>query len=220
MSTPLPDVLSGVVFDLDGTLVDSSQDLTRALNVVLRANGCEPVDVQQVRDWVGQGARHMISRALEYRGADVDHDVYPAFRAAYMATLTQDTRTYPGITRLLAGLRRRGVPIAVCTNKPFEPAMKLIVELGLSVMLDAVVGGDSLDVKKPAPEPVALALQKIGVRPEGAVMIGDSVADMGAGDAAGLATIGVSWGYGDCSGATRVVDTVDALTELLLPESG
>lgn len=211
----IPATLAAVVFDLDGTLVDSSPDLTSAVNTVLLANGGQPVAVSEVQNWIGHGAHFMLESALASQGVVVEHDLYPAFRAAYMARLTNETRPYPGIVRMLTNLRRHGVKVAVCTNKPEEPSVKLITELGLGVLLDALVGGDTFDVKKPHPMPIEQALERVGVTPDRAVMVGDSVADVDGGKAAGVATVGVSYGFGDASGADVVVASSEALAELL-----
>jgi phosphoglycolate phosphatase len=218
---PVPATLAAVVFDLDGTLVDSSPDLTSAVNTVLVANGGQPVSISEVKHWIGHGASFMLESALKSQGVVVEHDVYPAFRAAYRARLSNETRPYPGIVRMLTNLRRHGVKVAVCTNKPEEPALELVAQLGLGVLLDTLVGGDTFKVKKPHAKPILEALKRIGVGTEHAVMVGDSVADVVGGTAAGLATLGVSYGYGDASGANVVVATSEELAELLsghLPE--
>ncbi len=217
----LPATLAAVVFDLDGTLVDSSPDLASAVNTVLVANGGQPVSISEVKHWIGQGATYMLENALASQGVVVEHDVYPAFRAAYLARLSNETRPYPGIVRLLANLRRHGVKVAVCTNKPEEPALELVAQLGLGVLLDTLIGGDTFKVKKPHAKPIVEALKRVGVVAEHAVMVGDSVADVDGGKAAGVATLGVSYGYGDVSGADVVVASSEALAELLnahLPE--
>ncbi|MFT6160010.1 MAG: phosphoglycolate phosphatase [Myxococcota bacterium] len=211
----LPAALSAVVFDLDGTLVDSSSDLTTAVNIVLVANGGQPVSISAVKHWIGHGATHMLEHALASQGVVVEHDIYPAFRAAYRARLSRETRPYPGIVRLLTNLRRHGVKVAVCTNKPEEPALELVAQLGLSVLLDTLVGGDTFEVKKPHAKPITEALRRVDVAPEYAVMVGDSVADVGGGKAAGIATLGVSYGYGDVSGADVIVASSEDLAELL-----
>ncbi len=217
----LPATLAAVVFDLDGTLVDSSPDLASAVNTVLVANGGKPVSIDEVKHWIGHGASYMLEHALESQGIVVEHDVYPAFRAAYRARLSNETRPYPGIVRLLTNLRRHGVKVAVCTNKPEEPAVELVTQLGMGVLLDTLVGGDTFKVKKPHAKPILEALKRVGVAAEHAVMVGDSVADVDGGAAAGVATVGVSYGYGDASGAHVVVASSEALAEFLnarLPE--
>jgi phosphoglycolate phosphatase len=116
---------------------------------------------------------------------------------------------------MIAGLRRAGVAIGVCTNKPEDLARDVIDGLGLQVFIDHLVGGDTLPVKKPDPAPVLAVLRHLGVPPEAAVMVGDTDADIGAGEAAGMPTVGVTWGYGAVDGATMTIHGADELLPLL-----
>lgn len=203
-----------VLFDLDGTLVDSAPDLASALNVVLAAHDRPPVSVDQVRSYIGHGAHHMIEQA--FGPGDVPAgDLFVPFRHAYRKRIAERTRPYPGIVSLVAGLRRRGDIVCVCTNKPEEMARLLLTALGMPVLFDGLVGGDSLPTKKPDPAMVHHLLAGFDTDPATAVLIGDSAADVGAAAAAGIQSIGVTWGYGDVTGADVVVDDVLALEKAL-----
>lgn len=213
---PLPQRVRAVVFDLDGTLVDSSPDLTGALNTVLATNGAKPLAVEEVRQMVGYGAHRMVEQALAKSGVTVEHDVYPAFRAAYQARMTRESGPYPGVVRTLVALRRAGVRIAVCTNKPEDLARRMVLDLGLAVLLDGLIGGDSLPTKKPDPDMILTVLEQLEVAPEEALMVGDTQADIQGGANAGVATVGVPWGFGSIDGATVQVDSMAALEALVL----
>ena len=208
-----------VVFDLDGTLVDTAPDLTAALNHVLPRAGRDPVGVADVRAMVGQGLRKLIERALTATGGIPDGvDLEAMFEGAfeyYAAHLTDRSVPFPAATDVLDRLAEAGVALGVCTNKPAALSERLLSELGLAGYFAAVLGGDSLAVKKPDAGHLLTTLERMNARPREAVMIGDSKADVDAARAAGVAVVAVSYGYtmipAEELGADAIVHTLSDL---------
>ncbi len=189
-----------VLFDLDGTLIDSVPDLARAVNAALVAVGRPPASEVAVAGWVGNGVRMLLARALSGRQAgDVDPAVlaraWPAFERSYTANLAAHTRVYPQVRETLATLAGRGLALGCVTNKPARFTVPLLKQLRLHRHFGAVVSGDDLAVRKPDPAPLLAALRRLQVVPARAAMVGDSIIDLQAARAAGCAAIAVSWGY-------------------------
>lgn len=190
---------SAVLFDLDGTLIDSVPDLAEALSALLVEHGRDPLQAPAVRRMIGQGARVLIERAWGATGEPLEPDrlepLYRRFVELYTPISAVRTRPYPEVVETLEGLSAAH-PLAVVTNKPERQARIVLDALGLSRWFGAVVGGDTLEVRKPDPEPLRLALRQLG-HAGPAVMVGDSTADVRAAAAAGLPCIAVTWGYAD-----------------------
>ncbi len=191
------------MFDLDGTLVDSVPDLTAAIDAMLKEMRSPPAGEAKVRLWVGNGAAVLVKRALADMDA-IDQDLVEKslHQAALQRFLSHYRRIsgrycalYDGVQSALIRLQNAGVEIAVVTNKPAEFVPHLLEDLGLVPYVSAWLGGDSLAQKKPHPAPLESLLERFGVKPEAALMVGDSRSDMLAGKAAGVTTLGVSYGY-------------------------
>ena len=184
-----------LVFDLDGTLVDSSRDLAAATNAALRrvAPGGAPIPLDKVCTFVGNGARVLIERSLRHAGIDraVD-DVLPVFLECYEQCLLDTTRPYPGIPEALGGLA--GPPLAVLTNKPGPLARKLLEGLGLAPRFARVLGAWDVTERKPDPKGLELLIREQGATPQETWMIGDSPVDVKTARAAGVRVAGVLWG--------------------------
>lgn len=204
--------LRALLLDLDGTLVDSARDLQEALNAMLAEEGLRPVGLEECKGMIGDGGGKLVERALAATGGDPARQ--PAclarFLARYEAEPTRHTRPYPGVVETLERARARGLKLAVVTNKP-EAATHLVLEaLGLAGLFDAVVGGDTLPRRKPDPDPVLLALDRLGVAPGDALMVGDNHHDVNAARAAGVASVAVTYGYSHVPhaelGAGRLAD--------------
>jgi phosphoglycolate phosphatase len=189
-----------LVFDLDGTLVDTKHDLTHALNAVLAQEGHAPVSTKSLGHLFGHGARALLEKGLALNGvaatdsALIDR-LQSAFLDHYRANIAVDSRPFPGAVDAMASLRARGFRIAVCTNKTEALARQLLDTLGLSGAIDAFVGGDTYSVSKPYAEPVLGAISRAGGAPGRAVMIGDSKTDIDAARAARIPVIAVTFGY-------------------------
>ena len=192
-----------LVFDLDGTLVDSSRDLATGLNAALLRlrPGTPPLSLEAVRSFIGGGARVLVSRsvaALSFE--DPPEVVLPVFLEEYSRVLLDTTRFYPGVESALDRLRDRA--LAVLTNKPGPFSRDILAGLGAAGRFVRILGGGDLPTKKPNPEGLRLLMDAAGVLPRETVMIGDSAIDVETGRAAGVFTVGVLCGF-DPAGLRR-----------------
>jgi phosphoglycolate phosphatase len=190
-----------VVFDLDGTLVDTAPDLVAALNAVFVREGFPPVALAAARNLVGGGARALIERGLALQGralpaADVER-LRGALIEYYAGHIAERSRPFPGLEAALDGLAGRGCALAVCTNKLEWLSVKLLGALGLTERFAAICGADTFGVAKPDPAILRGTLARVGGNPAHAVMIGDSETDIAVARAAGVPVIGVDFGYSD-----------------------
>lgn len=216
----LPFKPEGVFFDLDGTLLDSARDLYAAIVVLCAEQGVEAPAFDTVRAVVSRGSRAMISVAFPEIDADAVMRLMPRFLAIYEADMACHTVAFDGVEPLLARLDRAGIRWGVVTNKPGFLTDALLPKAMPHWKPAAVVSGDTLPVKKPDPAPVLLACTQANCDPARSVFVGDDRRDVVAGNAAGLFTVAVRWGYldggdPDTWGADIVVDHADDLTALL-----
>lgn len=208
-----------IIFDLDGTLIDSLDDLAAAASHMLVALGREPAGRDQVRGYVGQGARRLVERAMPGAAPEEIERGLSIFLAYNEEHIVDKTRLYPGARETLSALRDRGFILAVVSNKNVALCSKVLSALGVEGFFAAVVGADSLPFRKPSPEPLLTVLRQFGAAPEEAVIVGDSMNDIEAGKAASIRTIGCSFGYGDgaeIGSADYRIDTLPGLLELPL----
>lgn len=190
-----------VVFDLDGTLVDTAPDLINALNFVLDREGLPPVPLHLARDMIGAGARKLIERGLELE----DRVVTPAdisrltadFIAYYADNIAVASRPFEGLDAALDELSGLGYRFAVCTNKLEWLAKRLLNELGLITRFDAICGADTFGVSKPDPVILQQTVARAGGSIASTIMVGDAGPDIGVARRAGVPVIGVSFGYTD-----------------------
>jgi phosphoglycolate phosphatase len=199
-----------VVFDLDGTLVDTAEDIAAALNHCLQVAGHPAMSVAEVRSRVGLGARVLIRRALAAYDvtdpAEVER-LLCVFGRSYAAGIADASRPYDGVLEALEQLKRDGLRLAVCTNKPERLARLLLDRLEMSHFFAGLTGGDSFAFSKPDPRHLLETLTQIGGNPADAVLVGDSPVDMETGMAANVPTVAVSFGFaGTPDGATIVID--------------
>lgn len=203
--TPLQKLFAGqlprlVMFDLDGTLVDSVPDLAAAVDRMLAQLGRPPAGIAKVRNWVGNGSKVLVHRALADQlehsavAAGVADQAHQLFLQAY-ADSHELSSVYPGARECLDWLRAHGVSMALVTNKPTQFVGPLLAEKGLQGYFQWVLGGDSLPVQKPDPAALNWVLGQAALRPEQALFIGDSRSDVLAAKAAGVACVAVSYGY-------------------------
>lgn len=188
-----------LVFDLDGTLVDTAPDLILAANHVLSARGVAPVEPERLRPEISFGARHMIAAGLEIRGvpfteAELDA-MFDQFLAFYEDNIAVESRPFDGLATVLDGCLREGAALAVCTNKREGLSRQLLDQLGLLRMFRALAGRDTFPVCKPHPDHLLGAIRLAGGDPARAVMVGDSEVDISTAKAAGVPVIGVTFGY-------------------------
>jgi phosphoglycolate phosphatase len=205
-----------VVFDLDGTLIDSSRDLATAVNRALQrtAPGAPVLPEDMVRSFIGSGARVLITRSLAQAAVarSVD-EVLPVFLEEYARGLLDATRLYPGATEALD--RLRFCPLAVLTNKPGDMSRAILEGLGVAARFFRIYGAGDVDARKPDPAGLRRIAEEAGVEAEAAVMVGDSGIDVQTGRAAGALTAGVTYGFDPDSFRDDPPDLlVSSLTEL------
>lgn len=188
--------ISAVVFDLDGTLVDSREDLAAAVNVVRRELGHDPLPVERVVEMVGEGARKLVRRALpEEVAGERFEDAFRDFLDRYYDACLERTRPYDGIEALLEAASGR-LPVGLLTNKPERHTRKVLRGLGLDRWIGEAVGGDSLATKKPDPGPLLELARRLGTVPGSVLFVGDSATDGETARRAGAPLALVSWGFG------------------------
>lgn len=186
-----------MIFDLDGTLVDSAADLAHAVNAMLGELGREPLAVGEVRSMVGDGMARLVARALTARQCEQADPAAAecSFLRHYEAEPVRATAVYSGARAALDLLREKAVVLAVCTNKPAHLAEAVLEKLGLAQYFARVWGGDSLPYRKPDPRMLGTILRVFDVAPEAALMVGDSEVDALAAQAAGVPMILMKHGY-------------------------
>jgi phosphoglycolate phosphatase len=186
-----------IVFDLDGTLIDSAPDLHRAINLMLAKLGAAPLALQEVRGMVGDGASALIQRALAARHLSGAHlaAALQTFLGLYAEDPTACTRLYPEIPETLEILRNQGLRLAICTNKPSGLTHAILGRLRLAAYFQQVVGGDSLPYRKPDPRMLLHLLDASGTDPGTALLVGDSEIDAATAQAAGVPFVLVTYGY-------------------------
>ena len=216
---PLPAAIDGVLFDLDGTLIDSAPDLYAALVAYCEEVGTPAPDYAPVRDVVSRGSRAILRCAFDESDETLLARM-PRYLAIYQGMLATHTRPFDGIAPLLAAIEARGQRWGIVTNKPGFLTGELIRRLRWDERAGAVVSGDTLPVKKPDPAPVLLACERARIAPACGVFVGDDARDVQAGRAAGLYTVAVRWGYLDGGdpdnwGADAVLDHPRQLAGLL-----
>lgn len=217
MPTPGPVTM---VFDLDGTLVDSAPDMHAAANRTLAKAGRPEITIGQTRQFIGDGVRRFVERAFSATGPDLDDTGLDAeeatFLADYEAHASDLTRPYDGVMETLTVLRNAGHRLAVCTNKPQSASERLLTDLGLAGFFELVGGGDRYPVRKPDPGHLLGLLAELEVEPEAAVMIGDNENDAETARAAGVYFVLFSYGYARSPLAEIPADDrLDGFAELL-----
>lgn len=212
-----------IFFDLDGTLVDSVPDLHATLNEVMASYGEPPFTIEAVTRMVGRGVPTLIERAFAQLGKDIDpasrDKAVARFEAIYKPRATELTTLMPGATGLINELVERGIPMGVVTNKFAEGTGIVLAHFGFADAMSVVVGGDAGPARKPAPDLILLACQKLAVAPGDCLYVGDSDNDVGAAKAAGMPVVILEGGYTTISatelGADLVVSRLDAILDHL-----
>ena len=190
-----------IVFDLDGTLIDTAPDLVDTLNVVFAREGLPQVAYETARNLIGGGARAMIARGIEVEGrvfapAKLEQ-MFADFIAHYSAHIADRSRPFPGLVDALDTLASRGCRFAVCTNKLERLSVLLLEQLKLAGRFDVICGQDTFGMQKPDPEVLRRTIAAAGGRLEYAIMIGDSATDIRTARAAGVPVIAVDFGYSE-----------------------
>jgi len=194
-----------LVFDLDGTLVDSAPDIAAAVNALFAELALPAVELALVRRMIGDGAPVFLERALAHVGAaHKAADLMPRYSIHYSENAVGLTRLYPDVRETLTAFRAAGCKLGVCTNKPIGPTRAVLSAFGLDQMIEAVIGGDSLPQRKPDPEPLLHVIRALGGTPDRAVLIGDSTVDLATADAAGVPAVIIPSGYGMTEPQARI----------------
>jgi phosphoglycolate phosphatase len=208
-----------IVFDLDGTLVDTAPDLIDSLNVLFAREGLTPIAIDQGRLLIGGGVKRLIERGLSLQGrtfkpADID-DLFRDYLAHYAEHIADRSRAFPGVEKALDTLARRGDRFAVCTNKFAWLSVRLLDALGLSPRFAAICGQDTFGMQKPDPEILRRTIRAAGGALDTALMVGDSGMDIMAARAAGIPIVAVDFGYTEVPVAAfkpdRIISHFDAL---------
>jgi phosphoglycolate phosphatase len=211
--------LAALLFDLDGTLIDSSADLVASGNWLRGHYGLGGLEPARINSYVGDGAESLVRRLLERPDGDVSEPV-ETFKRLYLEHCLDQTRLYPGVAATLEALEARGLRMAVVTNKPERISRRILEGLGCSRLFGSVVGGNSCAHKKPHPEPLLKACGDLGVEPHQCAMVGDSRVDVEAGKNAACATIGLLGGIGDeallrAAGPDVLLERFERILEIL-----
>jgi phosphoglycolate phosphatase len=212
-----------VLFDLDGTVVDTAPDLLRAVNLLRWRRGLAALAMDGLRGEVSRGSRAMLTAGIpqfELRPPETQEALVQELLAAYGADICRDSRPFDGMPAVLDALEARRKLLGIVTNKPVELARQLLRALGLEHRFQVLIGGDSLAERKPHPLPVLTACTRLGVEPARAVFVGDDARDVEAGRRAGCATVAVTWGYSAATavagwGAAAIVDAPAQLLDLV-----
>jgi len=208
-----------IVFDLDGTLIDTAPDLIDTLNAILSRHHLEPIPFEASRMMIGAGVRPLLLRGLASKGIKLPPEqvdrLFAEFLDIYAAHIADRSRPFPGLERALDALRAEGCQLAVCTNKLEWLSVKLLKELGLASLFVAICGQDTFTMRKPDPEMLRLTIARAGGDTGHAVMVGDSITDVATARAAGVPVIAVDFGYTEISpkelGADRLISHFDEL---------
>lgn len=210
-----------IVFDLDGTLVDSAPEIATSLNAAIAGIGMHPFPLAEVQGFIGGGAAVALRRALTARGKDLDEATFKAvlahFYEVYAEVSQKGSGLYPGVVETLTALRGHGLPLGVCTNKAAPITAIALEALGIASFFTTVVGARDDIPRKPAPDMLLAALTTLGATPAESLVVGDSRSDVGAARAAGCPVIAVSYGYPHGPVAALSADAViDRMPDLLL----
>jgi phosphoglycolate phosphatase len=222
MGTPNLAPVRALIFDLDGTLIDSKRDLVHSVNVMLREMGRAELREETISAYIGQGAPQLVGRALGEGAAEEEHKRALQFFLSYYEEHKMDTtRAYPGVAEALEELAE--LPMAILTNKPARISVRILGELGLKRYFRAIYGGNSFETKKPDPLGANTILREFGAAPQEALLIGDSEVDVQTARNAGTLAATVNYGFGVHDRAAHPADIyLDRLTDLvsLLTERG
>ena len=212
-----------IIFDVDGTLVDSAADIHGALNYGLALAGCGAVDFETARRLIGLGLERSVEKVLSDRGFKLEGAELAGIKAAstayYDAHLLDRTRLYDGVAETLEALLKAGTRMGICTNKRAEATRRMLSGLGVVSYFDVIIGREAVSPGKPHPAPLLAAIEALNGECSRAAMVGDTLADMQCARAAGVAAIAVSYGYSDLPvselGADSIIDIFAELTAAL-----
>ncbi|OGP21605.1 MAG: phosphoglycolate phosphatase [Deltaproteobacteria bacterium GWA2_55_10] len=209
-----------IIFDLDGTLIDSSQDIAWCANQTLVSMGYSEREAREIVGHIGWGVKPLLEKLMPGEDDARISEARLKFLDIYGSHLVVNTYLYPGVEETIGHFMRSGKKMAVVTNKPFGLAERILDIMNLKGFFQAVLGGDSLQNKKPHPEPIEKVIKDLGALPQRTVVVGDSPVDCEAGKAAGAFTIGASYGFRgrgelEAAGCDVIIDDFPSLRKTL-----
>lgn len=218
-----------VLFDLDGTLIDTVKGLTQLVNLMRKDFGKPPLSEEIVGRYIGKGMLVLVRRAMtESMDAPLDDQIYQlAVKSLFLHTEKGEYHKgtiYPGTKEVIESLKKKGLKIAVVTNKPYNMTLEVLEQAGIKDLFDVIIGGDSASSPKPSGAPVLLACEKLGVEPGQAIMVGDSGNDSQSAKAAGVACLLVSTGWSEGiplseiakrDGAEAIISTLSEVSKFI-----
>ncbi|MEX2449459.1 MAG: phosphoglycolate phosphatase [Rhodospirillales bacterium] len=220
MTKPTQGTIKAIIFDLDGTLIDSAPDLRVTANKILAAAGRRAVTLEEVQGMIGDGMPTLMTRCFRATGGLPAESEIKAHIRAFLEVYTgedvEPEHLYPGAAETLEALKGAGFTLGLCTNKNYGPTMTILKKLNLAHYFASISGGDSVPgIRKPDPGHLVAVMQAIGIAPAAAVMVGDKIHDVSCAHGAGLKAIAVSFGYASMPMAELGADAVvDSLTEV------
>jgi phosphoglycolate phosphatase len=197
MSSPRITPVRALIFDLDGTLIDSQRDLIHSVNAMLQKMGRQTLAEETISGYIGHGAPQLVARALGGTATEEEHkDALQFFLGYYEEHKMDTTCAYPGVAETLAQLQRKGLPMAILTNKPARISVRILNALGLAGYFRAIYGGNSFETKKPDPLGANAILGELEATPQSAMVVGDSEVDIQTARNAGTLAAAVNYGFG------------------------
>jgi phosphoglycolate phosphatase len=188
--------VKAVLFDLDGTLVDTLEDLSDAVNHMLKSFGKPELEVATIKQLIGKGSRDLTQRALQTDSPDDLERGLKVLLEFNTKNIAVKSKLYPGATEILEKLASEGITMAIVSNKNESLSRLILDTLGIGHYFEIICGGDTFPVLKPSPLPLLHVVERFGLTPDQVVMVGDSINDIMAGNLAGITTIGCEWGFG------------------------
>ena len=212
-----------IIFDLDGTLIDSKVDIANGVNFTLRELNLKEVPDELIYTYVGNGVEPLIRRAVESAGGNGIGNALDIFRAYYLEHLLDNTVLYPNVIGVIEKLS--GIKKAVVSNKSERFVKKILSGLDIAKYFEIALGGDSLKNKKPHPDTINLVMERVGISPKKTLIVGDSAVDIECGKRAGTYTCGVTYGYRDKkelieAGADWIIDDIGKLINIIMDADG
>jgi len=206
--------IKAVLFDLDGTLVDTLEDLAAAVNTMLTSLGRLPLEVTAIKHLIGGGARNLVQRALNSDSTeDVEHGLNLLLEYN-TRNIAVKSRLYPGARELLEKLASLGIIMAIISNKNESLCRILLETLDVEQYFSIICGGDTFPELKPSPTPLLHVIKHLGLTPDQVVMVGDSINDIAAGNRARITTIGCKWGFGETEELINATYRVSSCREI------
>ena len=225
MTPPKQGTISGVVFDFDGTLIDSAPDLMFSVNKILKTAGRRAVTLEEVQGMIGDGMPVLLERSFRATGDVPEESALKAYTQQFIENYNGEDadpdHLYPGVAETLQSLKQQGFTIGLCTNKPITPTLAILRKLDIEHFFSAISGGNSIPgIRKPDPRHLLAVIEELGLRPDQAVMIGDKEHDINCAKGAGVKSIIVSFGYANGPvediGADAIIDHLTDVSDTMM----